>query len=151
MSVRSSHVSRAAHFSFVWSLACASSLAWMSACASTVDTAEGETKSATLADAPFVGTWTSELDGATMIIEPTGIFSIDVPARSEKPAGTSVGRWTYNGEIVIFTNLSNTATCADVPGSYKPEVVRDVLRFELVRDECAPRQQHMGWPWKRAK
>jgi len=26
-----------------------------------------------------------------------------------------------------------------------------VLRFELVRDECAPRQQHMGWPWKRAK
>jgi hypothetical protein len=53
--------------------------------------------------------------------------------------------------MAVFTNLSNTATCADVPGSYKPEVVRDVLRFELVRDECAPRQEHMAWPWKRAK
>ena len=148
MSVRSSYGS---HASLVVSLACTFSLAWMSACASTVDTAEGETKSATLADAPFVGTWTSELDGATAIIEPTGIFSIDVPARGEKPARSAVGRWTYNGEMAVFTNLSNTATCADVPGSYKPEVVRDVLRFELVRDECAPRQEHMAWPWKRAK
>ncbi|MDI9402531.1 MAG: hypothetical protein QM516_01545 [Limnohabitans sp.] len=125
-------------------------IVWLAACASTVDTAEGETKSETLADAPFVGTWTSELDGATAIIEPTGIFSIDVPARGEKPARSAVGRWTFNGEIVVFTNLSNTASCADVPGSYKAEVVRDVARFELVRDECAPRQEHMAWPWKRA-
>lgn len=121
----------------------------MSACASTVDTAEGETKSETLADAPFVGTWMSELDGATAMIEPTGIFSIDVPARGEKPARSAVGRWTFNGEVVVFTNLSNTANCADVPGSYKAEVVRDVVRFELVRDECAQRQEHMAWPWKR--
>jgi hypothetical protein len=131
------------------SSACA--FVWLTGCSSSIDTADGATKSDTLADAPFVGAWKSELDGATAIIEPTGIFSVDVPARGDKPARSAVGRWTYNGEVVTFTNLSNTATCADVPGAYKAEVVRDVVRFELVRDECATRQEHMAWPWTRRK
>jgi hypothetical protein len=144
------HDRNALHAPFVRT-ALAFACTFVGACASTVETEQGETKSATLADAPFVGAWTSELDGAMLVVEPTGIFSVDVPARGDRPARGAVGRWTYDGSTAVFTNLSNTSSCADIPGAYKAEVVRDTVRFELIRDECTGRQEHMAWPWTRRK
>ena len=87
-----------------------------------------------LENAPFVGAWTSDLDAATLTVEPTGLFSIDVPARGETPARSVVGRWNLDdsGGIVTFTNLGATAMCAEVPGSYAFEIVRDTVRFTAV-------------------
>jgi hypothetical protein len=28
--------------------------------------------------------------------------------------------------------------------------VRDTVRFTKVKDDCAAREEHMAWPWKKA-
>ena len=121
----------------------------LAGCASPEDTRGGVIDSQDLEKAPFVGTWTSDLDGAMLEIEPTGVFAIDVPAKGAEPARGAVGRWNWNGAEVVFTNLRGAGPCADLPGVYGAEVVRDTVRFTLVRDECAPREEHMAWPWRR--
>lgn len=125
------------------------SLASLPACSSAPRAGAIDTKA--LENAPFVGAWTSDLDAATLTVEPTGLFSIDVPARGETPARSVVGRWNLDdsGGIVTFTNLGATAMCAEVPGSYAFEIVRDTVRFTLVSDDCPPREEHMAWPWRR--
>jgi hypothetical protein len=126
-------------------------LAPLSACSSAPRTDAVDTKA--LEDAPFVGAWMSDLDGATLTIEPTGLFSIDVPARGETPARSVVGRWNLDdsGGIATFTNLGGAAACAEVPGSYAFEVVRDTVRFTKVKDNCPAREEHMAWGWKKTK
>ncbi|MBI1302627.1 MAG: hypothetical protein GC172_02405 [Phycisphaera sp.] len=118
----------------------------------------GEVDAAVLEASPLLGSWTSELDGATLALEPTGLFSIDVPARGTAPARAVVGRWMVSedgaaGEraTATFTNLAGSAACAEIPGSYTFEVVRDTVRFTKVKDDCAAREEHMAWPWKRTK
>lgn len=118
-------------------------------CASRQDAADGLVEPVELEEAPFLGRWTSELDGATLAIESTGVFSIDVPSRTAEAARGAVGRWNWNGSEVSFTNLRDSNPCADVPGVYRAEVVRDTVRFTIVRDACAPREEHMAWPWRR--
>jgi len=123
-------------------------------CASTVESVEGETKTSAMTEAPFLGSWTSELDGARLVVEPTGIFSVDVPAKGDKPARSAVGRWMMeetpeDRKAVVFANLAGSGSCAEIPGTYRFELKRDTLRFELVRDECPGRQEHMAWPWTR--
>ena len=112
----------------------------------------GEVDAAVLEASPLLGSWTSELDGATLALEPTGLFSIDVPARGTAPARAVVGRWTASedGAAATFTNLAGSAACAEIPGSYTFEVVRDTVRFTKAKDDCAAREEHMAWPWKRA-
>jgi hypothetical protein len=116
----------------------------------------GEVDAAVLEASPLLGSWTSELDGATLALEPTGLFSIDVPARGTAPARAVVGRWTVSedgaaGEraTATFTNLAGSAACAEIPGSYTFEVVRDTVRFTKVKDDCAAREEHMAWGWKK--
>ena len=127
------------------------SSALLPACSSTPR--PGEVDTAALEKAPFLGTWTSDLDAATLSIEPTGLFSIDVPARGESPARSAVGRWNLDesGGIATFTNLGGAAACAEVPGSYAFEVVRDTVRFTKVKDNCPAREEHMAWGWKKTK
>ncbi len=132
----------------------ASLITGLAGCASTVESVDGETKTSAMTEAPFLGSWTSELDGARLVIEPTGIFSVDVPAKGDKPARSAVGRWTTeetsgDSRTVVFANLGGSGSCAEIPGTYRFELVRDTLRFELVRDECPGRQEHMAWPWRR--
>ncbi|MFM1821882.1 MAG: hypothetical protein RI967_148, partial [Planctomycetota bacterium] len=67
-------------------------LALATGCASTND-APAVDLDAPLA-AQLAGRWESELDGAVLLLEPTGIFSVDRPARGATPAGTVVGRWS---------------------------------------------------------
>jgi len=126
----------------------------LAGCASTVESVDGETKTSAMTEAPFLGSWTSELDGARLVVEPTGIFSVDVPAKGDKPARSAVGRWMMeetpeDRKAVVFANLAGSGSCAEIPGTYRFELVRDTLRFELVRDECPGRQEHMAWPWTR--
>jgi hypothetical protein len=127
------------------------SLAPLSACSSAPRADAVDTKA--LEDAPFVGAWTSDLDGATLMVEPTGLFSIDIPARSGAPARSVVGRWTLDaeGSAATFTNLGGAAMCAEIPGVYAFEVVRDTVRFTKVKDNCPAREEHMAWGWKKAK
>lgn len=127
------------------------SLASLSACSSAPRAGAVDTKA--LEDAPFVGAWTSDLDAAALTIEPTGLFSIDVPARGETPARSVVGRWNLDdsGGIATFTNLGSATACAEVPGSYAFEVVRDTVRFTKVKDNCPSREEHMSWGWKKTK
>jgi hypothetical protein len=126
------------------------SLASLPACSSA--TRAGAVDVQALENAPFLGTWTSDLDGATLAIESTGIFSIDAPARAGAAAHTAVGRWSFDVEskAVTFTNLSASSACGDLPGTYVADVVRDTVRFTKVKDNCAAREEHMAWPWKKA-
>lgn len=119
-------------------------------CASTA--VDGPVSADELGKDSFLGAWTSDLDGAALALEETGIFSIDVPARATAPARSVVGRWKYNAErkAVTFTNLAGSAACADVPGEYAVEVVRDTVRFTKVKDSCPSREEHMAWGWKKA-
>jgi hypothetical protein len=112
----------------------------------------GEVDVAALEVSPILGAWTSELDGAVLALEPTGLFSIDVPARGTAPARAVVGRWRVSeeGATATFTNLAGSASCAEIPGSYTFEVVRDTVRFTKAKDDCAAREEHMAWPWKKA-
>ena len=130
-------------------IACAA-LALPAGCASTPRA--GEVDVAALEASPILGAWTSELDGAVLALEPTGLFSIDVPARGTAPARAVVGRWTVSeeGATATFTNLAGSASCPEIPGSYTFEVVRDTVRFTKVKDDCAAREEHMAWPWKKA-
>ena len=41
----------------------------LAGCASTVESVDGETKTSAMTEAPFLGRWTSELDGARLVIE----------------------------------------------------------------------------------
>lgn len=126
------------------------SLASLSACSSAP--AVGDVDTRALENAPFVGAWTSDLDAATLTIEPTGLFSIDVPARGGTPARSVVGRWNLDdsGGIVTFTNIGSASACAEVPGDYAFEIVRDTVRFTKVKDNCPAREEHMAWGWKKA-
>jgi len=126
------------------------SLVSLAACSSAPRAGAVDTKA--LESAPFLGAWTSDLDAATLTIEPTGLFSIDVPARGETPARSVVGRWNLDdsGGIATFTNLGAAAMCAEVPGSYAFEIVRDTVRFTKVKDNCPAREEHMAWAWKKA-
>ena len=118
-------------------------------CSSTTETVDGTNDDALLENAPFLGAWTSELDGSTLTIESTGIFGLDIPAKGDQAASGVVGRWAFDGAVVTFVNLHDTTACADVPGAYKAEIVRETARFELIKDECVGRQPRMAWPWKR--
>ena len=126
------------------------SLASLTACSSAPRGGDVDTNA--LENAPFVGAWTSDLDAATLTIEPTGLFSIDVPARGEAPARSVVGRWNLDdsGGIVTFTNIGASAMCGEVPGDYAFEIVRDTVRFTKVKDNCPAREEHMAWGWKKA-
>ena len=126
------------------------SLASLPACSSA--TRAGAVDVQALENAPFLGTWTSELDGAVLALEPTGLFSIDVPARGTAPARAVVGRWTLDaeGSAATFTNLGGAAMCAEIPGVYAFEVVRDTVRFTKVKDNCPAREEHMAWGWRKA-
>lgn len=122
------------------------------ACSSTeTDTATGPVNEKALESAPFLGVWRSELDGAVLTLEPTGMFSVDIPAKGAAAARGAVGTWTFDGTDAVFTNLHASSTCPDEPGAYRVELVRDTLRFTKVRDTCAPREEHMAWPWTRRK
>lgn len=126
------------------------SLASLLACSSAPRA--GEVDVAVLEASPILGAWTSELDGAVLALEPTGLFSIDVPARGTAPARAVVGRWTVSeeGATATFTNLAGSASCPEIPGSYTFEIVRDTVRFTKTKDDCAAREEHMAWPWKKA-
>lgn len=123
-------------------------------CAQTTPTLDGAQSSAVLVDSALVGTWISELDGSTLTIEPTGIFEFNTAALNARPAGHTVGRWTSDGAEstprLTMMELAGSGACAELPGIYKAEVVRDTVRFELVSDECAARSTPMAWPWKRS-
>ena len=134
---------RFAHF------ACTASLILV-ACAHTTPTLDGEQDDALLTAAPFLGEWTSDLNGSTLTLEPTGIFGVNTPARNNKAATSTVGRWAFDGAQLTMMDLTDSGECADLPGIYKSEVVRDTVRFELVNDECLARQTLMAWPWKRS-
>ncbi len=129
-------------------------------CASTTsDSSTGPVDDTMLADAPFAGSWRSELDGSTLTIEVTGIFAIERPSasdldntnRNNNRKNNSVGSWTFDGTTARFTNLRETNECADLTGSYTAEVVRDTVRFTKVQDDCASREELMAWPWTRVK
>lgn len=130
-------------------------------CASTAaNTASSTTPR--IASAPCVGSWTSELDGSTLTLEPTGIFGVHSPARASRPASSAVGRWVLNGaQIMLLYAASGDASgsaslnasvdaCGDMAGIYTCEVVRDSMRFDVVKDECVARHTLMAWPFKRA-
>jgi hypothetical protein len=142
-------MNRPIHLIVAVSAACLS-LASLPACSSTPRAGAVDAKA--LENAPFLGTWTSDLDGATLTIESTGIFSIDAPARAGAAARTAVGRWSFDEEAkaVTFTNLSASTACGDMPGTYVADVVRDTVRFTKVKDNCAAREEHMAWGWKKA-
>jgi hypothetical protein len=126
--------------------------ALLAACSSTqTDTATGPVNEKALESAPFLGVWRSELDGAMLTLEPTGMFSVEIPAKGNAPARGAVGTWTFDGTDAVFTNLHASASCPDEPGAYRVELMRDTLRFTKVRDTCAPREEHMAWPWTRRK
>lgn len=131
------------------SLAIPASLALLAAVAGCA----GTPKASAPESAPIVGTWTSDLDGATLAVEGTGLFSIDVPARASAAAHAVVGRWTYDEDAksATFTNLAGSAACPEVPGEYKVEIVRDTVRFNKVKDSCPAREEHMAWAWKKAE
>lgn len=134
---------------FLTSIAAAALLATglaASGCAST-------SKAAAREAAPFLGAWTSDLDDATLAFEATGIFSIDLPARKTSPATSVVGRWSFDPEAksVTLANLGGSTVCAEVPGEYQVEVVRDTVRFTKVKDNCPAREEHMAWGWKKAE
>lgn len=136
-------------------------LALATGCASTND-APAVDLDAPLA-AQLAGRWESELDGAVLLLEPTGIFSVDRPARGATPAGTVVGRWSLvdgddgdaNGDgepdTLVFENLRGSSACEDVRGTYAAEVVRDTVRFTKRADDCPSREEHMAWPWRKPK
>jgi hypothetical protein len=136
-------------------------LALATGCASTND-APAVDLDAPLA-AQLAGRWESELDGAVLLLEPTGIFSVDRPARGATPAGTVVGRWSLvdgddgdaNGDgepdTLVFENLRGSSACEGVRGTYAAEVVRDTVRFTKRADDCPSREEHMAWPWKKPK
>lgn len=120
--------------------------ALLAACSATqTDTATGPVDEKALESAPFLGAWRSELDGSVLTLESTGLFSVDAPARG------AVGTWTFDGTDAVFTNLHASASCPDEPGAYRVELVRDTLRFTKLRDDCAPREELMAWPWTRPK
>jgi len=110
----------------------------------------------------LVGDWTSELDGTTLSVRKDGTFTVSRAARGDRPAASASGRWHPRGDAVVLVNdagsnpvyspvyspLYSTA-CADIEGIYTPEIVRDTVRFALVSDDCAPREEQMAWPWKR--
>jgi hypothetical protein len=106
----------------------------------------------------LVGDWTSELDGTTLSVRKDGTFAVSRAARGDRPAASASGRWHPRGDAVVLVNdagsnpayspLYSTA-CADIEGIYTPEIVRDTVRFALVSDDCAPREEQMAWPWKR--
>lgn len=149
-------------------LAC-TALVLLASCASTNDAPAVDL------DAPIAvqlaGQWESELDGAILILEPTGIFSVERPARGATPAATVVGRWTLEegsadgreadaaatdddateSGIIVFENLRGSAACSGVRGVYAAEVVRDTVRFTKRADDCPSREEHMAWPWRKPK
>ena len=49
------------------------------------------------------------------------------------------------------TRAARGSACAEVPGSYAFEVVRDTVRFTKVKDNCPSREEHMAWGWKKTK
>ena len=123
----------------------------------------------------LAGRWESELDGAILTFEPTGIFSVERPARGATPAATVVGRWTLEegspdgreadaadaadaadddateSGTIVFENLRGSAACSGVRGTYAAEVVRDTVRFTKRADDCPSREEHMAWPWRKPK
>ena len=113
--------------------------ALLSACASTPSAKEV----ASLGTTALVGTWISELDEARLTIAKDGSFTAE---RGEKRA---TGHWTTDGNAIVLTNTGEP--CAGIEGAYVPEVVRDTVRFTMRRDDCPAREEHMAWPWKRAK
>jgi hypothetical protein len=137
---------------FVWPLTV------LGACAS-VPSADEVTRMGVHA---LVGDWTSELDGTTLSVRKDGTFTVARAARGDRPAASAAGHWHPRGDSVVLVNdtgsdpadsplyspLHSTA-CADIEGIYTPEIVRDTVRFALVSDNCAPREEQMAWPWKR--
>ena len=111
----------------------------LSACASTPSAKEV----ASLGTTALVGAWTSELDETRLTIVKDGSFTVE---RGEKRAA---GRWTLDGAAIVLTHPDEP--CAGIAGSYVPEIVRDTVRFTMRSDDCPAREEHMAWPWKRAK
>jgi hypothetical protein len=134
----------------ITALAPIAALCLLAGCASTVtDTATGPVDEKRLEGAPFLGQWKSELDGAILTLEPTGVFSVEKPAAGAQAARSVVGTWTFDGTDASFTNLRESPLCADVTGVYRVELVRTTLRFAKRSDECPTREEHMAWPWVR--
>ena len=98
---------------------------------------------ARMGSAAIVGSWTSALDETMLVVQKDGSFTV---ARGETRVA---GRWSLEGTAVRFRN--DGEPCAGVEGAYVPEVVRDTVRFTKRGDDCPVREEHMAWPWKRAK
>jgi len=92
----------------------------------------------------IVGAWISELDGTKLVFEKDGVFRIEPNGN-----GAFTGRWSIDGGAVALMNDATAPGCTEVTGKYKPEVVRDTVRFTQVSDNCPAREEHMAWPWKR--
>lgn len=113
--------------------------ALLSSCASTPSAKEV----ASLGTTALVGAWTSELDETRLTIAKDGSFTVE---RGEKRV---TGRWATDGDAILLTNAGEP--CAGIEGAYVPEVVRNTVRFTKRSDDCPAREEHMAWPWKRAK
>ncbi|MHC4810012.1 MAG: hypothetical protein ACYTEV_06560, partial [Planctomycetota bacterium] len=58
--------------------------------------------------------------------------------------GPISGLWTEEGGAITFRNDADAAACPDVPGRYRWSFDADgALVFDLVSDDCPPRQAHM--------
>ena len=89
-----------------------------------------------------VGAWTSELDASRLSLEKGGEL------RLERGGATILGRWRIDGDAITL-EYSGESPCAGSEAAYRPEIVRDTVRFTLLRDECLWREELMAWPWRR--
>ncbi len=92
--------------------------------------------------ADLAGRWSSRVDGLELDLRGDGSFTIVPPASSNR--GPISGLWTEEGGAITFRNDADAAACPDVPGRYRWSFDEDgTLVFDLVSDDCPPRQAHM--------
>lgn len=90
----------------------------------------------------LAGRWASKIDGLQLDLRRDGTFTVTPPAASNRAPIS--GRWAVESGTIELRNDASAAACPDVPGRYRWSLQDDgSLVFDLIADECPPRQAHM--------
>lgn len=103
------------------------------------------------ASAGVVGIWVSwaadeDNVNVTLGIYPDGTYAIDIDQDGEVEFR---GTWKMEENEINLTTDADMEWCADIGATYRVEVDRAVIRFELILDACEQRARVMKRSWDR--
>ncbi|MSR18562.1 MAG: hypothetical protein EXS00_05230 [Phycisphaerales bacterium] len=103
-------------------------------------------------DSALVGTWQREGDGrsSSLSFTDTGLFLCKWTDKGSAES-SMVGRYRFDGEVLLLTYPPEASECADECGSYSISLLDGKFAASVLNDSCVARRENISAQWLRER